>query len=175
MSSSVGLVSWLYDASGNPRSYKVETGTQQNIKIGTENPYTNTVWSIYRIKQVKCIKCLHIPPALQISQLCSTWQSVCQVCIKKPSSGASGWWTHWTAGRIVYPERAWQPPAPYLVLCISPLRLFLKCILYNKLEIGAGSWTFWREVLGLIPTRCPCITISSSSATHSRCSIWLEK
>lgn len=45
-------------------------------------------------------------------------------------------WTHWGAGRVACPERAWKPHSPtsfpaYLALGMSSIWLFLNCFLYG--------------------------------------------
>ena len=47
-----------------------------------------------------------------------------------------GWWTHWSAGKVLYPTRAWKlclsSLHPCNPLCISSIWLFLSYILYNN-------------------------------------------
>lgn len=78
--------------------------------------------------------------AFQIPNIAYNCQNL--ICIRKPRSGAS---------RLVNTVGCWQdgaprdgmkaPHPPNLVLCISSIWLFLKCIFYNKLVVEAESQT----------------------------------
>lgn len=83
-----------------------------------------------------------VPPFKYPSIACN-WQNL--ICIKKSSSGTSG---------LMNTVRCWEastpragvkaPHPPCLVLCVSSIWLFLKCIFFfffNKLAIEAESWT----------------------------------